>query len=365
MKKIRTLLLTLAFVAVLSIGINVKAAGANQVFTNANSLNNYILSEGGTTIKTGNTIKLTSNVTFHDKVTLELNESVNIDLNGCAIFLDKTDSDAIKLKKGTLNVINTGDSSWGGSRGTIESDCDEAIVVTSATLNLTNVIVGNSAHSSGEIKAAHNDDITALVGPNSLITDGFVSLNLGYYRTKPKVSVLYKVKSVVTEKSKYTYTGKEIAPKVVVKDYEDKVIDEKYYDIYYCSVRVNVGTYDLTLLFKGDYAQADAESVFFKIEKANNPMKVTTTTKKVKYKDVKKKKRTVSAITVKNSQGTKTYVKQKGSSSKLTVNKTSGKITVKKGTKKGKYKIKVKVTAAGNKNYKSLSKTVTVTIKVV
>ena len=36
-----------------------------------------------------------------------------------------------------------------------------------------------------------------------------------------------------------------------------------------------------------------------------------------------------------------------------------------KGTKKGKYKIKVKVTAAGNKNYKSLSKTVTVTIKVV
>lgn len=42
----------------------------------------------------------------------------------------------------------------------------------------------------------------------------------------------------------------------------------------------------------------------------------------------------------------------------------NGKITIKKGLKKGTYKIKVKVTAAGNKSYKSAVKTVTVKIVV-
>ena len=43
--------------------------------------------------------------------------------------------------------------------------------------------------------------------------------------------------------------------------------------------------------------------------------------------------------------------------------KTTGKITVKKGTKKGTYKMKVKVTAK-NANYTSFSKTITVKVQV-
>ena len=42
----------------------------------------------------------------------------------------------------------------------------------------------------------------------------------------------------------------------------------------------------------------------------------------------------------------------------------NGNITVKKGLKKGTYKIKVNVTAAGNTTYKAVTKAVTVTIKV-
>ena len=45
-------------------------------------------------------------------------------------------------------------------------------------------------------------------------------------------------------------------------------------------------------------------------------------------------------------------------SKKLTVNKKNGKITIKKGTKKGTYKIKVKITAAGDANHLALSKKV-------
>lgn len=70
-------------------------------------------------------------------------------------------------------------------------------------------------------------------------------------------------------------------------------------------------------------------------------------------------------MTVKKAQGKVTYAKvSKGSSKYLTISKSTGKITVKKKTPKGTYEIKVKVTAAGNSNYKKGSKTVTVKVKV-
>ncbi|MBR3317586.1 MAG: hypothetical protein IKG21_07210 [Atopobiaceae bacterium] len=40
------------------------------------------------------------------------------------------------------------------------------------------------------------------------------------------------------------------------------------------------------------------------------------------------------------------------------MSKATGKVTVKKGTKKGTYAINIKVTAAGNASYKAGSKTV-------
>ena len=46
------------------------------------------------------------------------------------------------------------------------------------------------------------------------------------------------------------------------------------------------------------------------------------------------------------------------------VNKKTGAVTLKTGLKKGTYKLKLKVTASGNGNYKKLVKTVKVKIKV-
>ena len=47
------------------------------------------------------------------------------------------------------------------------------------------------------------------------------------------------------------------------------------------------------------------------------------------------------------------------------INKKTGKVTIKKGLKKGSYKVKVKITAAGNQIYKKATKTVVFKIKVV
>ena len=75
----------------------------------------------------------------------------------------------------------------------------------------------------------------------------------------------------------------------------------------------------------------------------------------------------ISPITVKLAQGTVTYMitgGNKKSKKALKINKNTGKITVKKKTKKGTYKIKVTVSAAGNNQYEAGSKTVTVNVRV-
>jgi hypothetical protein len=96
--------------------------------------------------------------------------------------------------------------------------------------------------------------------------------------------------------------------------------------------------------------------------KAANPMTVKAKTVKAKAKKktiIKKAK----AFTVKKAQGKVTFKKTSGNK-KITVSK-AGNVTVKKGLKKGKtYKVKVKVKAAGNDNYKSAAKTVTLKVKV-
>lgn len=124
----------------------------------------------------------------------------------------------------------------------------------------------------------------------------------------------------------------------------------------------NVGTATITITGTGNYIGTITKT--FKINKANNPLIAKVSTKIVKRSKVRWRSQVVKAITISKNQGKVTYYKQKGSSSRLTINKTTGKITVKKGTKKGTYRIKVKVIANGNSNYKSGYKIVTATIKV-
>ena len=97
-----------------------------------------------------------------------------------------------------------------------------------------------------------------------------------------------------------------------------------------------------------------------------NTLNVKGLTATVKYKKVKKAAQQVALSKVIKltdaGQGTKTYAKVSGNK-KITIAK-SGKVTVKKKLKKGTYKVKVKVTAAGNATYGAVTKTVTFKIKV-
>ena len=111
------------------------------------------------------------------------------------------------------------------------------------------------------------------------------------------------------------------------------------------------------------------------LEKKANPLTIKPKTATVKYSKLKKKTQTLAVTKVikftKQLKDKKTYTlsyAKKGNKSfkkYFKVNKTNGKVTVKKGLKKGTYKVKVKVKALGNTNYKpSAVKAVTFTVKV-
>lgn len=106
-----------------------------------------------------------------------------------------------------------------------------------------------------------------------------------------------------------------------------------------------------------------------KLAKKENTLSAKGKKVTVKFAKLKEKTQTIQAgkaFTVKNAQGKVSYkvaTYDKKAKKKITVS-SSGKVTVKKGLKKGSYKIKVNVNAAGNEEYKAVTKTITLTIKV-
>ncbi|WP_026509692.1 endo-1,4-beta-xylanase [Butyrivibrio sp. LC3010] len=133
---------------------------------------------------------------------------------------------------------------------------------------------------------------------------------------------------------------------------------------------VNAGTYTATATLKDGYTWSDgskdAKTISWTIKKAENTVSLKGKTIKVKQSKVKKKTLKYSAskaVNVDAAQGDVTYEKISGNK-KIKVNSKTGKITVKKGLKKGTYKVKVKITTAGNENYEAHEEEVLFKVKV-
>ncbi len=102
----------------------------------------------------------------------------------------------------------------------------------------------------------------------------------------------------------------------------------------------------------------------WKVNKKKNPMTVKGKTAKVRYSRLKKRNQTLkrsTVLSIKKAKGTVTCKRKKGNR-KIVVAK-SGKVTVKRGLKKGTYKVRVSVKAAGNSSYKP-SADIIVTFKI-
>lgn len=172
-----------------------------------------------------------------------------------------------------------------------------------------------------------------------------------------------------------TFTGKALAYSgKVTKTGSAGKVTYKYFSDAKCTKAVKAanvkkaGTYYVkaTVAADANYNAATSAAAKFVIAKAKQPMTFAKSTKAVKYAKVKKAKQVVTITKAKKAQGKVTYAISKVNKSKknFSINKSTGKITVKKGTAKGTYKVTVKATAKGNANYKGGSKTAVVTIKV-
>ena len=121
--------------------------------------------------------------------------------------------------------------------------------------------------------------------------------------------------------------------------------------------------------------QPAEQTITVTVKQAANPLKISAKTASAKYNKLKKKNQTLAVTKVINFKrkisDKKTYTlssAKKGSKSfkkYFAINKTTGKVTVKKGLAKGTYKVAVKVKAKGNANYKASAwKSVTFKVRV-
>lgn len=183
------------------------------------------------------------------------------------------------------------------------------------------------------------------------------------------ISTLYDIEQLqdaVLPLADKTYNGKPQTQNLsqISADGEQLLEDTDYWVEY--EDNVNAGT--ATVNIHGQVKFFGTITKTFKINKAANPLTVKGKTAVVAYSKLKNKAVTLKIGKVvaftKKGQGKMTYIKKCGNP-KITINKNTGKVTIKKGLPKGTYKVKIKMKAAGNSNYNpSAWKKVTFRIKV-
>lgn len=201
--------------------------------------------------------------------------------------------------------------------------------------------------------------IMAVLMMMSVVTGASAASNSPFKPSSPDITI----KNTTVSVKSLTYNGKSqsLSGKVTVKvktNYGVITLREgKDYKLVYTKGK-NAGSYKVTVKGIGAYKSGTINRTY-KISKAKNKVSAKATKSTVKYS---KKKATT--VTVKASgKGKKTY--STASTSKklrkyISVN-SKGKVTLKKGAKKGTYKVTVKF--AGNGNYKAGTKTITIKVK--
>lgn len=123
----------------------------------------------------------------------------------------------------------------------------------------------------------------------------------------------------------------------------------------------NAGTAYVVVKGIGEYS--GTKYIPFKIKKASQKFRVTKYKSTTYYSYTRWSKQILSnPFYVTKHHGTLRFAKLSGTG-RININKY-GKIIVKKGTKPGTYKIKVRITANGDKNYRKTTKSVYITVKV-
>lgn len=201
------------------------------------------------------------------------------------------------------------------------------------------------------------------VAKATVSSDGKIVTNCSVCNEILSTEVIPKASDISLSATSYTYNGKVRKPSVTVKDDTGKKVSSAYYTVSYAKGCKKVGTYAVTVKFKGNYSGTVGETFTIK-PKSTSISKLTAGRKKftVKWK--------------KQATQTTGYQVQYSTSSKfknaktvtVSKNKTTGK-TVSKLKAKKKYYVRIRTykrIKAGGKStklYSSWSKAKTVKVK--
>lgn len=168
--------------------------------------------------------------------------------------------------------------------------------------------------------------------------------------------------SVTIDPSEIEYDGYAWEPWVYVYYGTRELVNGTDFTVEFAD-NVNAGTARVIVTGRGDFTGTTEAT--FTITKAANKITKVTASKKIKYAKLKKKTQTFKIAATVKGKAKKTFkLKTVPKKAKKYIKVSSaGKVTVRKGLKKGTYKIKVQITAAATSNYKKT--TATKTIKVI
>ncbi|MBP3326772.1 MAG: hypothetical protein J6L77_10190 [Coprococcus sp.] len=241
-------------------------------------------------------------------------------------------------------------------------------------INTTSVTASNLTYngSTQTSKVVVKDGDKVLVAGTDYTVSGNVNRNAGTYTVTitgmgnytGTTTKTYKIAAKATTGVKVTaasktYNGRKQTAKVVVKDGSKTLKLGTDYTLSKVTYRTGAGKTKIVVTFKGNYK--GTKSVTFTVNKAKQKITVKGTTS-VKAKAVKKRSRSYN-LSVRGIKGKAKYtISYKSNSNKISVNKRTGKITVKKGAKKGS-KVRIYIKTKATSNYKATTKVFVFTVK--
>ena len=174
-----------------------------------------------------------------------------------------------------------------------------------------------------------------------------------------ETTVIPAIKKISLSKTSFAYNGSIQKPDVSVKDADGKTLKKDTdYTVKYRQLKSRlVGIYAVTVTFMNHYA--GTKTLKYMIIRAKNKIRIKPTTKTIRYSKLRNKEQTftLNASVKEKAETTFSAVAvSKKARGYISVSK-DGKVTVKKGLKKGIYTLKVKVTAKQTANFKKTSVT--------
>ncbi len=282
----------------------------------------------------------------------------------------------------TINVTVTAPAKKSIASATVSGISDKTYTGKEITLSPTVTLEGKALQNGTDYTLSYENNVnpgtaTVTITGTGSYTD---SIKKTFTITKEEQAITENstakksiAKASVTGLKSKTYTGKALTQNLKVKLGNNNLKVGTDYTVSYKNNK-NAGTATITITGKGNYT--GKKTVKFKIKKAANSLNVKAKKKtfNITYSKLAKKDQDIKQTQIynitKKGQGKLSYALSSVKNGKknvktgFTVDKKTGKLTVKKSLKKSTYSVEVKVTAAGDKNHKNVTKKITIPVKV-